>query len=458
MTESAWHRGWLYNDYVYDRFNAFRQSQARHAVLMHLNAEAMAIPRDRIYDFYLVEHGYNDFYLVTRKYPTPAAIAIQVMNECLRDAKFDREIPLPAPGHYFQLYRDAAGTVAVAFTCDEPAELDLATDAREMNTTDLMGNRKVLKPKNGKLRIRISGDPTYLRVGKSKVIEPIYDGLQVQPNLALTTLGATASASSVAKPQRREPLPPGTAIAGDPTCWSSAGALTGARRGWDEDESGKDQWPDWFEVTFPEPVPIARVCVWHDYGAWERPLRDWNIQAFVDGRWKTMDQVRGNRYRFVTDHRFAPVTTDRLRVLITEVNSCLFEDIPWIPKLSTLRAVQVFGPPSGRAQAFFVNELPKKRILAAGGETELRFRARNVTDARLIGQIGLVLPEGIIAAPFDAKLTVEPRAEGERVVKVRLAEQAAPGLYTVVAGLYADETLITSDYAARVICCKPPEE
>lgn len=454
MTEAAWHRGWMFNDYVYDRFNAFRQSQARHAALMHLNAEAMAIPRERIYPFYLVEHGYNEFFLVTYNYPTPSAIAIQVMNECMRDAKFEREIPLPTLGHHFQLYRDAARTVAVAFTSDEPAELQVATDAPEVVATDMMGNRRTIKPEGGKLRITISGDPTYLAVRAGDKIEPVYDGLRVQPNLALTTLGATASASSVAKPKKGEPLPPATTIAGDPTCWSSAGALTGARRGWDEDESGKDQWPDWFEVKLPKPVPVAHVRLWHDYGAWERVLRDWDIQAFVDGDWKTVDSFRGNRYRFVTDHRFEPVTTDRVRVLVHMVNSCLFESIEWIPKLSTLRAVEVFGPPGRPAKVFFVNELPKKRILTPGSGAELVFSIQNATDEPVVGEVRLTLPDGVACEAAADKVTIPPRGNVRRAFKVKLGAQTPDGLYTVLAGLYDGEALISSDYAARVLCCK----
>src|SRR5690606_5023109 len=41
LTESASHRGWGYNDYVYDRYDAWRESHARNAVNMILNAEAM---------------------------------------------------------------------------------------------------------------------------------------------------------------------------------------------------------------------------------------------------------------------------------------------------------------------------------------------------------------------------------------------------------------------------------
>ena len=457
MTESAWHRGWEFNDYVYDRFKAFRQSQARNAVLMHLNAEATGITREHIYDFYLVEHGYNEFYLVAYKWPTAAAISIQVMNECLRDAKFTKELPLPGKGHHLQLYRDETRTVAVAFTNDEPAELTLTTDAGAVEVTDMMGNRKNITPQAGKFRATISGDPVYMRVGAGNAVAPAYDDLRVQPDLAIPTLGAAVEASSVARTKEGAPTQPlSVAISGDWTCYSSAGALNGGRRGWDEDGDGKDKFPDWLEVKLPEPVAVSRVRVYHDYGAWERVLRDYDVQVFADGQWKTVDQVRDNRYRNIYDHQFAPVQTDRVRVLVLMVNSCLFDSIEWIPKLSTLRAVEVYAAPGTQAKAFFISETPRRRILAPGAKTELRLRLRNVTKGELNGEVRLRLPQGVGAEPEARKVSLPPEGEAECSFTVQPGEQAAEGLYTVLAGFYEDGKLACPDYACRVLCCKKP--
>ena len=453
MTECAWHRGWVFSDFVYDKFKAFRQSQARNAVAMHLNAEAMRIPRDRIYVFYLTEHGYNEFYLVTYEYPTAPAIAIQVMNEALRDAKFQKELPLPGKGRHFQLYQDKTRTVAAAFTSDEPADLVLATDAAEVTATDLMGNRQTLKPAGGKIKVTISGDPTYLAVKPGQSIAPAYDGLAVQPNLALPTLGATASASSVAKPKNGQPLPLGVAISGDWTCYASAMALTGGRRGWDADEATKDT-PQWFEVKLPQPTAVSRVRVYHDYGAWERILKDYDVQVQAGGEWKTVGEMRDNHYRFIGDHAFDAVKTDRVRVLATKVNSCLFDNMEWIPRIATLRAVEVYGPPAGAAKAFFVEGVPRKRILAPGGTIELAVRLQNVLDAKVSGEVRLKLPEGVTAEADRAKLDLPAKGDAECVLKVKLADQAAEGLYTVVAGFYDGETLVSSDYDPLVLCCK----
>ena len=456
MTESAWHRGWGFNDYVYDRFGAFRQSQARNAVLMHVHAEAMRIPRERIYVFYLCEHGYNDFYLVRREHPTAAAVAIQVMNESLRDARFVEELPLPGQGHYFQLYRDEARTVAVAFTAGEDAELTVATDAADVTATDLMGNRRTLRPEGGRLRVAICGDPTYLVVPAGRAIRPAYDGLRVQPNLAIPTLGATVEVSSVARPKKGPALPASAAISGDWTCYGSAGAWNGSRRGWDEAEDGKDTFPDTFEVRLGEPADVARVRVYHDYGAWERLLRDYDVQAHAGGQWRTVAEVRGNRYGFVQDHRFEPVRTDRVRLLIHAVNACLFESMTWIPKLSTLRAVEVHAAPGGPARAFFLNELPRRRVLAPGEATRLTFRLRNVTGKPVSGRVRLRLPECLRVAPAGREVSLAPDAQAECTFEVRLAADAPEGLHTVLAGLYDGEDLISADYAARVLCCKKP--
>jgi len=459
LTESCWHRGWGYWDYAYDRFGGFRQSQALNAVRMHLNAEAMGIPRDRIYVFYLVQHGYNDMYLMYRTHPTSAAVSIQVMNECLRDARFVKEIPLPGKGHHFQLFRDETRTVAVAFTNGENAALDLVTDASEVELTDLMGNRKTVRPAGGKLRIAMSKDPTYMRIAPGKSIAPSHATLQVQPNLAVPTLGAKASASSVWLPgekHKKRPLPVDAALCGDWTGYGGAGAWNGGRLGWQEDPKGVDQFPDWFEVKLAEPVPVSRVRVYHDYGAWERILRSYDVQVFADGDWKGVAEVRDNYYQDIFDHRFEPVMTDRVRILIRMVNSCLFESISWIKKLSNLRAVEVYAEPQGDAKAFFLQELPGRRAHHPGDDVELKFRVRNVRKTPLHADLRLLLPEGITAEVTSQIVALGPESEGSVTFRARFSEDAPEGICTVLAGLYEGDTLICPDYSPRVLVCKNP--
>jgi hypothetical protein len=456
MTESAWHRGWSVNEFMVHRFNSVRESEARNAVLMILNAEAMRIPREQVYVFYLHEHGYNEFFLLGYTEPTTAAISLQVMNECLRDAKFEREIPLPGRGHHFQLYRDDTRTVAVAMTDDEPAELDIATDAAELSVTDMMGNRKTLKPEGGKARITICGDPTYLAAGPKSTILPSYEGLQVQPNLALFTLGATALASSPQQPAKPAgeqdgpaPLNPGAAICGDWTSYAGP-RVFGQWWGWQED--GVGQWPDWLEVKLPKPVPVERVRVYHEYGGWARTLRDYDVQVVLQGDWKTVAQVRDNVYRNIHDHRFEPVTTDRVRILVHNVT------VPqdWLGKVSSVRAIEVYSTPEGPAKAFFIQDIPRQRLLKPGDSTDWRASVRNVTKAALTGEVRLRLPPELTGEPPAQAVTLGPAGTAECTFRLIAGPDVKDGLYTAVAGFYEGDRLVSTDYEPCVLCCKRP--
>lgn len=442
MTESAWHRGWGFNDYVYDRFNAQRESQARNAVHMLLHAEGMGIPRDRVYVFYMTEHGYNDFYLMRYTEPTAPAIALQVLHECLGDAPFVRELPLPGKGHYFQLYADTTRTVAAAFTSSEPVPLTVTTDADTVAVTDLMGNRETVRTVDGRLQVTLRGEPTYFRVPPGKKLAPAYDEVPVQPNLALAVLGTTASGSNA--PDVPNALP----ITGD---WTG---MATSRYAWCEPPEGADHWPDWFEVRLPRPVPLARVRTALDYGAWERTLRDYDLQVFAGDQWKTVGEVRANFYQNVIEHHFEPVTTDRLRLLITMVNSCLFEKIDWIPKQSCLRSVEVYGPPAGRAKAFIIHELPRRVTLAPGQTARLSFRMQNATPGPLDASLRLIVPEGMTARPFEQAVSLPPGSETSCTATVHAGLGTAAGIHAVLAGLYHGDELVCPDYATRIIECK----
>jgi plasmid stability protein len=145
-----------------------------------------------------------------------------------------------------------------------------------------------------------------------------------------------------------------------------------------------------------------------------------------------------------------------VRILIRNVHSCLFDSIEWIPKQSSLRAVEVYGPPEGQAKAFFAQDPPRRRIVAPGGETELRFRIVNASGAALSAEARLVLPAGLTAEPAAQKVELPADGGAECAFKVRLGAEAPEGLYTVLAGLWAGDALICADYAARVLCCRKP--
>ncbi|MCX7933928.1 MAG: discoidin domain-containing protein, partial [Planctomycetota bacterium] len=449
LTESAWHRGWGFHPYAHERFGGWPESHARHICDLVLNSEAMGVPRERMYIFYLCDHGYNEFFLLAREWPLAAAIALQVLNETLRDARFVREEPLPGPGHHLLVFRDEARAVLAAYTNGEAAELALRTDAAEAVVTDIMGNRRTVKPEGGKIKLTIDGDAAYIVLPATAKVEPDFSDLRVQPNLALVALGAKAAASAA-----DDKTPPEAAISGDWTGYSTAWPLAGRIQAWLEPESGKDKFPDWFEVRLPQPAAISRVRLAHDYGAWERPLRDFEIQVFVGETWKTVSQVKGNtNYNSLTAHDFPAVETDRVRVLIHAVNAACFDQIDWIPHLSSLRGIEVYAAPGKRAKAFFVYEPPQPLLLPPGESAKLRWRLRNATEENLKAEVKMRASAGVSVTPPAQTVTLAPRTEAMVEASVKI-DAAAAGLQSIMATAYEGAEMISADHSCRVICVK----
>lgn len=80
-------------------------------------------------------------------------------------------------------------------------------------------------------------------------------------------------------------------------------------------DTTKNQGPDWIEIRLPRAQTVGRVVVY----PFEQSLKDYSVQAFVNGRWQDMASANGQKTDEAT-HSFAPLTTDRVRLLITATN------------------------------------------------------------------------------------------------------------------------------------------
>ena len=73
--------------------------------------------------------------------------------------------------------------------------------------------------------------------------------------------------------------------------------------------------PDWLEVKLPQARTVGRVVVY----PFDKSLRDYAVQAWVNGEWRDMAKATGQSGDMAT-HSFAPVQTDRMRVFVTATN------------------------------------------------------------------------------------------------------------------------------------------
>jgi hypothetical protein len=93
----------------------------------------------------------------------------------------------------------------------------------------------------------------------------------------------------------------------DPAHW-------GTGSGWND--ATLQQFPDTFEVRLGAPTRVGRVDV---YTLTPGSLRDYDVQALVDGGWHTVDEVRGATC-FLSASFFTPTVTDGLRIVVHAVN------------------------------------------------------------------------------------------------------------------------------------------
>ena len=94
-------------------------------------------------------------------------------------------------------------------------------------------------------------------------------------------------------------------------------------------DSTPNESPDWIELRLPEPTAVTRVELF----PYRRSLRDYVVQAFVDGDWKNVAQAAGREEDHLT-HTFKPVETDRIRLWITATNT----------PCAMVNEIEVYGP------------------------------------------------------------------------------------------------------------------
>jgi len=91
--------------------------------------------------------------------------------------------------------------------------------------------------------------------------------------------------------------------------------------GWND--ADKARWPDLLTLTWESPQSLSSARVFTVDNATNSAagygLRDFDVQALVEGSWETVAEVRDNTAGTV-ESSFAPVTTTGLRLRITDTN------------------------------------------------------------------------------------------------------------------------------------------
>ena len=144
-------------------------------------------------------------------------------------------------------------------------------------------------------------------------------------NVALHQNGTTSKADSHFRTyDETRPVHDGNTHAGDAHClndvsWASAETPT----------------PHWFELTFSGPRNVCKVNVWWAFfkGA-HHTSTNCQVQAWVDGGWKTVATLKRNKPEAVSVATFKPVRTQKLRLYQPKGGgSAARPDLMWLAEI-----------------------------------------------------------------------------------------------------------------------------
>jgi alpha-L-rhamnosidase len=152
--------------------------------------------------------------------------------------------------------------------------------------------------------------------------------------LTLTADGATASTALARTDNWTRPatMTASSSYPGHPATTTNDGNTDSAE--WDAGAGWNDNtvnaFPDTLTATWRAPVTVSRAVV-HTldsatYPAARFGLRDYDVQALVDGDWNTVATVRGNQSGTVTSS-FDAVTTTALRLSVADTNDHAFSRV-----------------------------------------------------------------------------------------------------------------------------------
>lgn len=413
--------------YAWD--NAPKGQSARYAVRQFLQGWRHGITPEHQYYFYPHAHGFESWYQVgggeqgSGESWTPIAAAQRFLAENTFGMKYVGDVPSPYKGVYLARFSGTTENVIAAWTFDFSLPLPVRTTGLKSISnymgqsvtmpvlTDHMTVVRPFHPTNPTLLL--SGDPIYIHMtkGAAFTVNPNVFGR----NLASTEAGAVATASS-----QTPDHPASFANDGNWEQWEDAPGLKG-RTAWKSGQKDPaPENPDWLQITFPFPRAINRFVALCYLPAVNPSPRDWEFQAEVNGQWRTLVGALED-WSWAIEREFAPVTTSKIRLVVTGLNDGWQGDRRWMHVLMGPKAtnyteskllvseLEVYGP---SAQAGLTATLSTPKQNAIFTHEGVTLQVKNEGSAPLQGNIQLKVPSGWTIQPTKIAVNVGAKRSG----------------------------------------------
>ncbi|MBV9469658.1 MAG: discoidin domain-containing protein, partial [Abitibacteriaceae bacterium] len=406
--------------YAWD--NAPRSQSARYAVRQFLQGWRNGIEPAHQYYFYPHSHGFESWYQAgggeqgSGEAWMPIAAAQRFLAENTQGMKYVGDVPSPYKGVYLARFSGATEDVIAAWTMDFPLALSARAESL-LRVVDAMANpisvaklamRRQQKPTL--LPLSLSGEPIYIHVAKGSAFT-VTDNFG--RNLASAEAGATASASSDTPGS-----PASFANDGNWELWENDVIGLKGRTAWKSGQKDPSpQNPDTLQITFPVPRTINRMVALCYLPAVNPSPRDWEFQAQVNGKWQTLAAAK-NDWAWAIERSFAPVTTSRIRMVITRINDGWHGDRRWMhilmgPKATNyteskvmVSELEAYGPPTAATLTASIT-VPKQT--AAFKSDTVKVQVVNGAAAPLQGNVQIKVPTGWTVQPARLPVTIGAR-------------------------------------------------
>lgn len=290
-----------------------KSQAARYTVRQFLQAWSRGILPSHHYYFYPQYNGFESWYLAqggeagSRESWLPGGAALRFLAENTRGKTFQSALATPYRGLYLFRFTGGADDVIVAWTWD--FSYTLAFDASGLQSVaNWMGRAVTPGTSGGHQTLALSGEPLYLHLTTGSAFTVVSPGWST--NFASAASGGTASASS-------EDTAPALAI-------DAYGGSYDTRTRWQSTQtSASGRQPMWLAVHLGQSRTIQRFMVICDLAAVDSTPAEWQFQVDVAGTWSTVLFGSAERKWCITG-TFAPVTTTKVRFLITRENDGWF--------------------------------------------------------------------------------------------------------------------------------------
>ncbi len=396
-------------------------------VTLHLDLlQTLGVPPEHNNLYYLNEGGYVSVpsYVWCGAGPHPAALALRTREALTKDRKYMGAVDFGSSGADMLMglrYDGARGPLVIIRnlgTLDMPLVVNVS-GGDKLETSDAFGNTKTIPVKDGKASLTITQLPSYLLLKPGDdVVFPKFDfGRNIATSAKIAYAGKSESDTSVLQNGILE-----TVHAGGPhgdtsgsLLWRGEILKPGAPQNLDL------QWttPRTFDTVFLHGVRADNI-----YCA----LLDYDLQAWQNGNWKTISEVRtplpptdpvavigAKGMTWLQDNNFwvnhfAPVTSDRLRIVFRRATFGLAPDEisldgRTIPSVPMLREIEVFAP-IGEVSIAAQMEQPDKT--AAFDHDTATIKVTNKSRQPVKAIVQARAPEGWNITPSQAPVSIAP--------------------------------------------------